>query len=173
MKLEQLRSAEVRSPTHRRASIAVAADRAAAAAEAPKPPHAPTPPPTRHIRRVARVEALCDVDDETARKRGPVAKLRAFVRCRLPRPSLPDDMRHQKQQFSPEKPPPPERVPTARELLQAARNVQRERDSILADATAKRNAAEAFLTQLARELASLGKTLRPRSRPTLFASNSA
>ena len=88
-------------------------------------------------------------------------------------PSLPDDMRHQKQQFSPEKPPPPERVPTARELLQAARNVQRERDSILADATAKRNAAEAFRTQLARELASLGKTLRPRSRPTLFASNSA
>ncbi|KAH8043772.1 hypothetical protein JL722_15018 [Aureococcus anophagefferens] len=56
-----------------------------------------------------------------------------------------------------------DREPTARELLAAARSVQRERDSILADAEAKRNAAEAFRAQLARELASLGNTLRPRT----------
>ncbi|KAH8059290.1 hypothetical protein JL720_13849 [Aureococcus anophagefferens] len=55
-----------------------------------------------------------------------------------------------------------DREPTARELLAAARSVQRERDSILADAEAKRNASGRS-ARSSRELASLGNTLRPRT----------
>ena len=115
-----------------------------------------TPPPTRVVDRVRELDALCD---DGAPRRGPLRKLDAFVRCRLPRPSLPDDA----PPAAPPADPYADREPTARELLAAARSVQRERDSILADAEAKRNAAEAFRAQLARELASLGNTLRPRT----------
>ncbi|KAH8074338.1 hypothetical protein JL721_1893 [Aureococcus anophagefferens] len=116
--------------------------------EAPEPAPIPeepvsrkTPPPTRVVDRVRELDALCD---DGAPRRRPLRKLNAFVRCRL-RAGVADD--------APPAAPPADvsadREPTARELLAAARSVQRERDSILADAEAKRNAAEAFRTQLA------------------------
>ncbi|KAK7250298.1 hypothetical protein SO694_00007249 [Aureococcus anophagefferens] len=108
--------------------------------EAPEPAPIPeepvsrkTPPPTRVVDRVRELDALCD---DGAPRRGPLRKLNA--------PDVSAD-----------------REPTARELLAAARSVQRERDSILADAEAKRNAAEAF----ARLPCCAGSAARQHARP--------
>ncbi|KAH8047464.1 hypothetical protein JL722_13093 [Aureococcus anophagefferens] len=110
--------------------------------EAPEPAPIPeepvsrkTPPPTRVVDRVRELDALCD---DGAPRRGPLRKLAASAAACAA--GVADD--------APPAAPPADvsadREPTARELLAAARSVQRERDSILADAEAKRRAAEAF-----------------------------